>query len=180
MSVARELYPLCDMGVDAWVEYFGTSQGAAAIAKIYYDIFNEVRSAEEREAGIKRIGRRRNRASVPLSEVMSVVYPEQWNYLPIEEALKAHLGGWGSMTKLARAMNISQGHLSHLLAGRKRWDLSHLQAVADHIGKPPWYFVEWRAMWIGQLMTEALTKQPNLGVYAVKYLRDSRRKVDQS
>lgn len=172
---AKALYPSCAMGVEEWITFFNSAGGLTAMGKILYDIYDEVRSEEERSAGVRRIGRRPGRASVPLDEVMQVVLPVEFTNDPLPKALAGLMKG-KSQGQFAYRVPMSQAHLSRILNGK--WDppMSLIERIAEAAGVKPWYFAEWRAQYIGELITEVLTDSPHLGITALRGLRTSRRK----
>lgn len=173
---AKALYPSCAMGVDEWVRFFSTPPGMQAMGKIIYDIYDEVKSAEERAAGVRRIGRRPARASVPLDEVMGIVTPVEFTNDPMPKALTRLIAG-RSQRQFAAKVPMNQGYLSKILAGEKHPELDTIEALAKAAGVAPWYFVEWRARYVGSLITEVLHRSPHLGISAVRGLRDNRRRA---
>lgn len=171
---AKALYPSCRMGLAEWVAFFDSPPGLQAMGKILYDIYDEVRSAEERKAGLRRIGRRPGRPAVSLDEVMSVVLPTEFTTDPLHVAL-AGLIGARSQRQFAYKVPISQPHLSRILSGERVPGLEQLEQIATAAGVQPWYFAEWRAKYIGELIAEAFTRAPNLSISALRTLRDRRR-----
>ncbi len=178
LEAAKRLYPSCDMGVDEWVTFFNSPAGLDAMGKILYDIFDEVRSAEERNAGLRRIGRRPGRSAVPLDEVMSVVLPQEFNHDPLPVALARLMQG-RSQQQFGQRIPMSQSHLSRVLSGERLPTLEQLERIAAVAGVQPWYFVEWRAMYIAQLMNEVFTESPHLSISALRAMRDGRRGIVQ-
>lgn len=174
---ARELYPSCGMGMDEWMTFFGTAAGLRAMGRIIYDIYDEVISREERENGKRRIGRRPARDATTLARVMAVVKPEEFSNEPLPVALRQLLRG-RSQRQFARTVPISQPYLNRLLAGHHKYDLDLLEALAVAANVPPWHFLEWRAMYIGELITTVLAENPHMGITALRALRNTRRESD--
>jgi len=162
------------MGVDEWVTFFSGPAGVQAMGKILYDIYDEVRSAEERDAGQRRIGRRPGRPAVPLDEVMGVVLPPEFTLEPLPTALARLMAG-RSQRQFAYRVPITQSHLCRILSGQREPNLDQLEALAHAAGVQPWYFAEWRAKYIGALMTEVLLTSPHLSITALRTVRDGRR-----
>jgi transcriptional regulator with XRE-family HTH domain len=173
---ARALYPSCSMGMGEWVTFFDSPPGLQALGRILYDIYDEVKSAEERKAGLRRIGRRPARAAVSLDDVMNVVLPTEFSNEPLHVALTQLIAG-RSQRQFARKVPISQPHLSRILSGERVPGLEQLEQIAAAAGVQPWYFAEWRAKYIGDLITEALTRAPHLSIAALRSLRDGRRGI---
>lgn len=176
---ARQLYPSCAMGMDEWMGFFGTAAGLRAMGRIIYDIYDEVVSREEREAGRRRIGRRPAREATSLAAVMAVVKPDEFSNDPLYIALRRLLRG-RSQRQFAAKVPISQPHLNRLLAGPRNYSLDLIESLADAADVPPWHFAEWRAMYIGGLVTEVLANNPHLGVTALRGLRNTRMRSDSA
>lgn len=175
---ARQLYPSCNMGMDEWMAFFSSAPGLRAMGRIIYDIYDEVVSREERENGQKRIGRRPAREAVSLASVMAVVRPEEFSNDPLPLALRKLLRG-RSQRQFARRVPISQPYLNRLLNGQHTdYDLDLIEQLAVAAEVPPWHFAEWRARFIGELITETLMSNPHMGITALRGLRNSRQKFD--
>ncbi len=177
LEKARELYPSCNMGMNEWMTFFGTAAGLRAMGRIIYDVYDEVVSREEREAGKRRIGRRPAREATSLAAVMAIVKPEEFSNEPLPVALRRLLRG-RSQRQFAAKVPISQPYLNRLLAGQHKIDLDMLERIADAAGVHPWHFPEWRAQYIGGLVTEVLQESPHLGITALRALRNTKRKTD--
>lgn len=171
---AKALYPSCEMGADAWIAFFNSPAGLTALGKVLYDIYDEVMSAEERNAGIRRIGRRPGRKAVPLDEVMGIVLPQEFTNDPLPVALGRLLRG-RSQRQFAYKVPCSQSHLSRILSGERMPDLDQLERIAEAAGVRPWFFPEWRAQYVSGLVTEVLAENPHLSISALKTIRESRR-----
>lgn len=175
LEKARALYPSCAMGLDEWTAFFGSAAGLRAMGRIIYDIYDEVISREERENGKRRIGRRPARDAVSLAAVMAVVRPEEFTNDPLPIALQKLLRG-RSQRQFARKVPISQPYLNRLLDGQHpKFDLDLLEALAEAAGVHPWHFVEWRALYVGELVTEIMRESPHVGITILRQLRTSRR-----
>lgn len=173
---AKELFPSCAMDMGDWLTFFGTAPGLRAMGRILYDVFDEVLSREERDAGQRRIGRRPARSAVSLAQVMAVVRPDEFTNDPFPIALKKLLRG-RSQRAFARKVPIHQSYLSRLLAGEREPDLELMEALAHAASVGPWHFPEWRAQYVAALITEVMIEQPHLGIGALKVVRVSRERA---
>jgi len=176
---AKALYPSCAMGVEQWVGFFGTGPGLRAMGRILYDIFDEMKSREERENGVRRIGRRPARSAVSMLDLMAVVKPDEFTNEPFIPALRRLLRG-RTQEVFARKVPISQPLLSRLMSGERVPDLVMLERLAAAAGVQPWHFPEWRALYLGRLMTEVLTECPHLGISAIKDVRLTRERIERT
>lgn len=126
----------------------------------------------EREAaeGVKRSGRRPRPSRVPLDEVLSAVFPAQYSNEPFTSVMKSLLEGQ-SQRSFSQKVPCNQATLSRLLAGRLEPDMKMLERIAAAAEVPPWYFVEWRAFYVGSLITEVLLENPSMGVRSIRALQ---------
>lgn len=177
LSQARELYPSCAMGVEEWNNFFATSDGLRSFGRIVYDIYDEVMSQKERAAGIRRVGRRPARSAVSLDEVFDTILPPDFNNEPLQVVLPRLIGSRG-LKEIAEKAHMSRSHLSWILSGKRRPTLEGLEDLADVLGVQPWYFVEWRAQYLGALITEVLMSSPHLGTTVLRDLRTARRRQE--
>lgn len=163
-DAATHRYPSTQMGVAEWKAFFDTPAGIDAIGRIFYDIFNELRSIEDRDAGIRRQGRRPRREAVPLQDVTRYVLPPPASLDPLPAALGELVARAGSHGRFALRVPMNRTHLSNLLAGRDRASRTMLERLAGAADIPPWYFVEWRAMFLSEALHDALIADPALGL----------------
>ena len=159
---AKILYPSTQMGEKEWVAFFNTPAGFAAMGAIIGDMYDEVKAEEEKEAGVKRMGRRPSRTA-SLAEVWETVFPAPYSMDPFPETLHKLLNG-RSQRAFARKIPCNQSTLSRLLSGEWSPDITMLERIADAAKVSPAYFVEYRALFVGQLITTVLIKAPNLGI----------------
>lgn len=178
LEKAKALYPSCAMGAEAWSAFFATPAGMAAMGRILYDIYDEILSREERETGQRRIGRRPAREAVSLAKVMAVVRPEEFSLDPLPITLNRLLRG-RSQRHFARKVPISQPHLNRLLKGNfASVDIDLLEQLAAAAEVQPWHFAEWRALFVGSLITEVMHQSPHVGITVLRGLRENRRAFD--
>lgn len=170
---AKGLYPSAGYGVDEWVAFFDTPSGFAAMARLMGDIYNAVKDEEEREEGVRRQGRRPRRSEVPLAEVYATIFPYRYSMDPFPEAMRKLLGG-RSLRAFAPRVPVAHTTLHRLLTAEMAPDLVMLERIARAAKVPAGYFVEWRAMYLGQLVQQVLTERPNLGVKALREARDAK------
>jgi hypothetical protein len=168
---AKELYPSTGMGEKAWLIAFDANPDI--MWSIIGDVYDFVKAEQERDAGVHRLGRRPQRSSASLDEVYATVFPPQYTVDPFGEAMVKLLAG-RSVRAFAARVPMHHSHLSRLLTGERALDLTVLERIALAAKVPPAYFVEWRALYVGQLITRVLSERPNLSVKAVKAVRRGR------
>lgn len=165
----KGMYACCAIGEAEWLTFFHTPEGEKAIGAILGDIYAEVKAQEERNAGVRRIGRRPRPTRVSLAEVYATIFPERYTTDPFPLALEKLLIG-KSMRQFAMAVPCNHGTVSRLVSGQIEPDLVMLERVAGAAKVHPSYFSEWRAIFVGRLITEILLARPNLGIKALKAL----------
>lgn len=168
---ARELYPSVTMGESEWVEALENNHDI--MWAIIGDVYDAVKTEEERDGGLRRLGRRPARSSNSIAEVWDTVFPAQFSMDPFPVAF-AKLLGDRSQHAFALRVPCNQGMISKLLAGHKPPDLVMLERIAAAAKVSPFYFVEFRSLWMGRLVSEALQAHPQLGITAIKKVRASR------
>lgn len=168
---AKSQYPSTAMGEAEWVKVFDANPDI--MWKIIGDIYDAVKTEQEKEAGIRRMGRRPARQGTSMEEVYRTIFPQQYSMEPFPVALAGLLKG-RSQRQFAPKVPVNQATISRLLSGQLTPDMVMLERIALAAKVPPHYFVEYRALFVGSLITRVLTDQPNMGVSAVKRLRAAR------
>lgn len=169
---ARALYPSCAMGTAEWNAFFQTPAGEQAFGRIVYDILDELKSQEERDAGMRRIGRRPQRSAIPLQEVYDTIFPTEFDNAPMREQMRPHVK---NQRAFARRANIAQSQVSRILSGEiTDVPIEMMESIARACKVRPWRFPEWRAAYVGQLVSEMMLQSPHLGTRVLKGLRNRR------
>lgn len=167
---ATNLFPSVGMNDAEWRAFFDTPAGMYALGRILYDIYDKVVDEEEKANGLVRKGRRPARKEVPLEEVYRKVLPPAPSLLPFPEALKEVMNG-KSLRWLAPKIPIDVSTLSRVLRSKSTPDIVLLERIAAAVKVHPGYFLEWRALYIGQLITEVYLASPNLSIASHRALR---------
>lgn len=156
------------MGVDEWVGVF--DDHVDVMWSILADIYNIVKDEEERDAGVRRMGRRPFRAAGSIEELLSTVFPVRYTLEPFSMALNKLIGK-RSQRAFAMKIPVNQSTLSRLLAGTIQPDMPMLESVARAAKVHPTFFVEYRGLIIAEIVRRVLTEQPHLGIQAIKRMR---------
>lgn len=167
-SKAKRAFPSTQMTEADWIEVFDRQPDI--MWQILADVYNVVRDEQDRENGIRRMGRRPVRAAGSMEELLKTVMPEQWTNDPFPVALNKLLAG-RSQVQFAQRANISQSTLSRLILGEQKPTLAFIENVATAAKVAPFYFPEYRALFVSQMVERALTAYPHLGVTAMKRYR---------
>lgn len=165
---AKELYPSVLMGEQEWLQAF--HRNSDVMWAIIGDVYDAVKTEEEKAAGIRRMGRRPARHGTTMEEVYATVFPSVYCSDTFPTALTKLIAG-RSQRSFASRIPCDQGTISRLLSGRLQPDVAMLERVAAAAKVPPYYFLEYRAQVIGQMVVKILTEQPHLGIAAMKRVR---------
>lgn len=138
--------------------------------RILYDIYDLMKVEEDRAAGRVKVGRRPKRSRVSLSDLYETVLPPPYQFKPFPEALRVLMKG-DSQRKFAAKVFLGQATLYRLLSGESAPTLEQMEAIARGCNVHPQYFLEWRAQWLGALVTDVLTNEPRMGVTALNALK---------
>ena len=171
---AKELYPSTGMTDKEWLTVFDANPDI--MWHIIGDMYDIVLAEEERERGIRSMGRRPARKGVSLEQLYAVVFPPTYSQEPFPKAF-ANLIKGKSQRQFAMKIPCNQSTLSRLLAGQVQPDLLMLERIAAAAKVNPHYFAEWRAMYLGQLITEVLLRRPNMSIQALRNVRHARKQL---
>lgn len=169
LAGAAERFPSTRMGTEEWVTAFDDNPDI--MFRILGDIYDVVKAEEEREAGVRAMGRRPGRSNVSLIDFQTTVFRGGYSMDPFSDALSKLIDGRWSLRGFAMRIPVSPGWLSKLMNGLAEPDLTTLERIADAAKVHPSYFVEWRAMYISQLVEHQLRARPNMSVQPVREVR---------
>jgi transcriptional regulator with XRE-family HTH domain len=79
-----------------------------------------------------------------------------------------------SQRQFAQRIPCSQPWLARILSGEATPDIYMIEAIADAAKVPPWFFPEWRAMFLSNMVLEAYTRSPHLSITALRAMRSAR------
>jgi hypothetical protein len=167
---AKICYPSTAMGETGWLAVFADQPDL--LRQILGDVYQVVLAEREREGGVHRRGRRPKRAPSSRDDLLRMVTPDHWNNLPFPIALRGLLAG-RSQRQFAMKVPISQASMSRLLDGSQHPDLAMLTSIAAAAKVPAHFFIEYRALFISQLVCRVLMTNPHIGITAMKRWRDA-------
>lgn len=176
LEAAKEAYPSVNLDEAGWHKFFGTPEGFSAMGRIIGDIFDELLAIEEKERGFRSLGRRPSRVEVPLAEVFAKVFGVPHSTDPFPEALASLLVG-RSQRQFAGRVPIDQSTLSRFLSGAKTPGKEMMERIAEAARVDPAYFVEWRALFVSELVNECMRRSPNIGIKVIRNLRSAKAKA---
>lgn len=134
------------------------------------DIVKAVRAGE----GERKTGRRPAATVADLDELYQLLFPACFESRPFPQAFARALGE-RSQRKFAREAGFNQATVSRLISGRSQPTPELIERIAFVLGIQPTYFVEYRALKLGQILTDALISQPGVSAQAVRTLMGARR-----
>jgi hypothetical protein len=173
---AKAMFPSIGFGESEWLAFFDTPAGFQAMGAILGDIYDVVKAEEDKAKGIRTMGRRPARKGVSLDEVYATVFPPQYTNEPFPVALKTLMAG-RSQRQFCMKIPCHQTTLSRMLSGTLEPDLIMMERVADAAKVPPSYFAEWRAHYIGRLITNVFLQRPHMSITAVKSLKTGKNQM---
>lgn len=172
---AKREYPTVNLRDTHWQRFFSTGAGEDAMAKIIADVYSEIVAEEEKEKGIRRMGRRPRPEVVPIQDVMGKVFPVQYSLEPFPTAI-AELMKRKKMSARALALRVPvhQTTMSKYIAGKLEPDVVMLEQIAAALKVNPWYFREWRAGYLAEVVQQALENNPRMSISMVNLIRKLR------
>ena len=168
---ASARYPSTQMNQTDWIAVFDANPDV--MWQILADTYNVIQAEQARSRGEATSGRRPRRRAGSLEQLLDAVFPQRYTNERFPVALAALIGS-RSQRQFAAKIPCNQSTLSRLLNGGMEPDLVMLERVADAANVPAHYFVEWRAHYLGQLVTHVFLKRPNMSITALRKLRDQR------
>lgn len=170
-SKATVDYPSVLMGEGEWRAALDANEDIMWM--IIRDVYDAVKTEQEKDAGIRRMGRRPARHASSMDEVWATVFPARYTQENFQVAF-TDLVGARSQRAVAIKVGCNQATVSRLLSGQAQPDALMMERIATGFKIPATFFTEYRALAVGSLITRVMTEQPHLGIAAVKRLRQPR------
>lgn len=128
-------------------------------------------AVRERDPSIVKPGRRVPTDPVSIEEVFGTIFEDHFSTAPFPEAL-AELIGSDSQRAFSAKVPCHQTTISRLLDGKMTPDLAIMERLAVAGGRRPWFFAEWRAMFISKIVRESMLVDPRMSIGVLKGLRE--------
>lgn len=172
---AKRAFPNIDAATDQqWVNFFDSPHGFTVLGKLLGDAYGTAKDEDDRQAGTRRSGAgRRGPRRASLDEVLATVFPDRYAMDPFADVMVKLLAGQ-SQRLFAKRAGIHQMTLSRLMRGQYEPDRDMLEKIAKAAKVHPAYFLEWRAQYIGAVLTHVMLERPNLSVSAIQALLDGK------
>lgn len=137
--------------------------------KVLWGLVADVVKAAKAGAGEKRTGRRPAVSIGSLDELYDVIFPVQYVTASFAEALTRLLAERGlSQHAFAAMVGMHQATVSRLASGRTLPTIEHMERVAYFLNVRPTFFAEYRALKLGQILTDYLLVHPVASAEAVR------------
>lgn len=156
-----------DAFVEDWERLF------TANPKILWGLVADVAKAVKANEGERKTGRRPGVTVSSLDELYMVLFPDTYADVPFPEALTKALGST-SQHKFAERVGYNQATVSRLVSGKIQPSVETMERIAQTLGIRPTYFVEYRAMKLGQIVTTVLLNNPYLSMERIRGMAGER------
>ena len=160
------MYPSVKHGVDEWMEFFDGRPDV--LHQILGDIYVVTKFDDAKREGRGRDGRRTMPRDANLTELWDMITP-RYSMEPFAVAF-AELQGDRSLRAMAIRVGMDHRELSRLLRGQQALTLYVLDQIATKCRVSPGFFLEWRIMYVQQVLGEIMVQKPNLSIGVVKRL----------
>lgn len=141
------------------------SQRPEALWGLVADVVKAVKAGQ----GTRKTGRRPAATVGSLDELYEVLFPTQYSTAPFVDAFAALLKG-RSQRAFAMRVGFNQATVSRLLAGKSQPTPQILERIASACGVRPTYFAEYRALKLGEVVTDVLMAHPDLSADSLRRL----------
>lgn len=159
---------------DGWLRFFLSPHGFTVLGKVLGDAYTTAKDEEDRQAGMRRAGSgRRAPRRASLDEVLQTVFPDRYSMEPFPQAMEKILAGRSQRMFAQKTPGLHQMTLSRYMRGVVEPDIEMLELIAKAAKIHPAYFLEWRALYIGELLTNVFRSNPNLSVSALQTFNES-------
>jgi hypothetical protein len=139
--------------------------------KVLWGLVADVVKAVKAGEGERKTGRRPAVSCSSMDELYDVLFPASFSAQPFPQALSALLSAKGqSQRGFASISGYSQASVNRMVSGKFPASADLLEHLSQILDVRPTYFVEYRALKIGQLVTEVLLADPHLSADAVRRL----------
>lgn len=139
--------------------------------KILWGLVADIVKAAKAGEGEKRTGRRPAATVGSLDELYDVLFPPAYTTRPFAEALNVALVIAGhTQRSFATSAGFNQATVSRLVSGKLLPSVEMIERIAYVLNVRPTYFAEYRAMKLGQVVTDVLLANPTLSAESVRGL----------
>lgn len=139
--------------------------------KVLWGLVADIVKAAKADEGERRTGRRPAATVATLDELYAVLFPPAYTTAAFPEAFTAALVNVGqSQRQFAMYAGFNQATVSRLASGKLPPSVEMIERIAHVLNVRPTYFSEYRAMKLGQIVTDVLLAHPGLSAESVRQL----------
>jgi plasmid maintenance system antidote protein VapI len=146
-----------------WSETF--TKNPQVLWGLVADVVKAVKAGE----GERRTGRRPAASVGSIDELYEVLFPACYSTAPFPEALAVALGAM-SQRAFADQVGFNQATVSRLISGKTAPTVEMIERISHTLNVRPTHFVEYRALKLGQVITDVLLANPTLSAESVRRL----------
>ena len=129
--------------------------------KVLWGIVADVVKAIKAGEGERKTGRRPAVTVSNLDELYELLFPKVYLAVPFPQAFATALGT-RSQRAFAASVGFNQATVSRLLSGKTPPTVQMIERIAHTLNVRPTYFAEYRALKLGQAVTDVLLANPDL------------------
>jgi hypothetical protein len=137
--------------------------------KVLWGLVADIVKAVKAGEGERKTGRRPAVSVGSLDELYEVLFPPCYEQSAFPKALAIALGE-RSQRAFAERVGFNQATVSRLLSGKTPPTVEMIERISHALNVRPTYFHEYRAMKIGQVVTDVLMANPMMSADAVRRL----------
>lgn len=142
--------------------------------KVLWGLVADIAKAVKAMEGERKTGRRPSVSVGSIDELYEVLFPESYVEEEFTTALahaltRKHM----SQRKFAKVAGFNQATVSRLLSGTTPPSVEMMERIAHTLKIRPTYFMEYRAMKLGQIVTDVLLANPAMSIESVRRLAGS-------
>jgi DNA-binding Xre family transcriptional regulator len=154
-----------DPFLEDWERLFATNP------KVLWGLVADIAKAVKAGEGERRTGRRPAVAVRSLDELYEVLFPDTYVDEPFPLALAHALDKQRlSQRSFAEKVGFNQATVSRLLSGKTPPTVEMMERIGHCLNVRPTYFVEYRAMKLGQVVTSVMLANPEMSIATVRRL----------
>lgn len=138
--------------------------------KMLWGLVADVVKAVKANEGERKTGRRPAVSVGSLDELYNILFPSQYTELPFRDAFAKLMveKGFPTQQSFADAIGFNQATVSRILARNYAPDVEMFERIAHVLDVRPSYFAEYRALKIGQIVTDLFMAHPQMSADAVR------------
>jgi hypothetical protein len=139
--------------------------------KVLWGLVADIVKAAKADEGERRTGRRPAATVSSLDELYAVLFPPAYMTAPFPEAFTGALVTAGqSQRQFALYAGFNQATVSRLASGKLPPSVEMIERISHVLNVRPTYFAEYRALKLGQIVTDVLMAHPGMSAESIRQL----------